>query len=256
MERAGLLPPPPPELHGVRLGTEYISILAQAQKMVGVATHDRLMNSVLPTMQIFPDMRHKIDPFALVDTYAEMLGVDPRIIATDVAQRSLAQERRVQAAQVATEQAATAAKAAKDASQTPMTGDTALARVMSSGAGAATGRDAAGGVTCRAINPAQRQSRGDRRGLTGDAGAQPGRARPAGPRGPPGHRRRRRDRRPAHGLRARHGERVGYAGRDAPAGHVTNLAGGSRGEGRHHRPAPDECADADRARGHASPGRE
>jgi hypothetical protein len=131
MDRAHLLPPPPPELHGVRLGTEYISILAQAQKMVGVATHDRLMNSVLPTVQVFPEMRHKIDPFALVDTYAEMLGVDPRIIiATDVAQQSLAQERRMQAAQVATEQAATAAKAAKDASQTPMTGDTALARVM------------------------------------------------------------------------------------------------------------------------------
>ena len=135
MERAGLLPPPPPELHGVRLGTEYISILAQAQKMVGVATHDRLMNSVLPTMQVFPDMRHKIDPFALVDTYAEMLGVDPRIIiATDVAQQSLAQERRAQAAQAATEQAATAAKAAKDASQTPMTGDTALARAMQAAA--------------------------------------------------------------------------------------------------------------------------
>jgi hypothetical protein len=45
METNGLLPPPPEELHGVKLKVEYISILATAQKLVGVAAQDRFLQS-------------------------------------------------------------------------------------------------------------------------------------------------------------------------------------------------------------------
>jgi len=38
---AGVLPPPPPELQGVNLSVEFVSILAQAQRSVGVAAVDR-----------------------------------------------------------------------------------------------------------------------------------------------------------------------------------------------------------------------
>ena len=135
MDTRGLLPPAPPQLHGVKLRVEYISILAQAQKLVGVGAQDRFLQSNLALVELFPDLRHKIDIFEVVNRYAEMLGVDPRIvIATELAQKALAQERQMQQAAAATAQAQGMAKAAKDAAQAPLTGDTMLNRIVAQAA--------------------------------------------------------------------------------------------------------------------------
>lgn len=147
MERAGLLPPAPEALHGVVLKVEYISILAQAQKLVGVVGQDRLLQSTQTLAQTFPEVVEKIDVFQVMDNYAEMLGTDPRIVRTnaEAAARMQAKQQAAQA-QAASDQALKVAQAAKAASQAPLTGDTALNQLVASasnpGASVPTGQTA------------------------------------------------------------------------------------------------------------------
>jgi len=133
MDAAGLFPPPPPELEGVILKPEYISILAQAQKLVGVVGQDRFLQSTLALAQEYPEVKFKIDMNRVVNDYGDMLGVDPRIIRSDEEADQLKQAAADAVQQQAqTEQLATAAKAAKDASAAPVTGDSVLNRLMTS----------------------------------------------------------------------------------------------------------------------------
>jgi hypothetical protein len=145
MMQAHFVPEPPGELRGVKLRVEYISVLAQAQKLVAVAAHDRFMQTVGGLVQLYPEARLKVDPMQTVDTYAEALGVDPRMVRpTKDAQQLQANEQQQQQQALAAEQAATMAKAAKDASQTPLTGDTALARLVASAGPVGAGAGAPG----------------------------------------------------------------------------------------------------------------
>jgi len=131
MDEAALLPPPPLEVQGVALKVEYISILSQAQKLVGVASQDRFLQTAANLMATFPHVKHKLNVFQAMDDYADMLGVDPRIvIATDAALAAVAGEQQALQAQAAAAQAQQLAAAAKDASQTPLTGDSALDRIV------------------------------------------------------------------------------------------------------------------------------
>lgn len=131
MLRAGLLPPPPPELEGVDLKVEYISILAQAQRMVGLGAVDRLYGFAGGVAQVDPSVLDKLDHDQAVDEYAEMLGVPPGIVRSDDAVAALRSQRaQAQRAQAAAENAPALAKTAKDLAETPVTGDTALTRVL------------------------------------------------------------------------------------------------------------------------------
>jgi hypothetical protein len=135
MDAAGLIPDPPEELQGVTLKVEYISILAQAQKLVGVAGQDRFVASVAPMMEPFPEVRHKINIFKIVDNYADMLDVDPRIVRTDDEANELLQaQAEAQQAQASAEQTALMARAAKDAAGAPMGQDSALDRIAGAAA--------------------------------------------------------------------------------------------------------------------------
>jgi hypothetical protein len=135
MDLAGLIPPPPEELQGVDLKVEYISILAQAQKLVGVVGQDRFMQSALSMVELFPSVRHKIKTNEVVDIYADLLGVDPKQIrSNDEADGLAAEEAKAQAAQAEAEQAKNMASAISQAGNTPMGGDTALSR-LADGAG-------------------------------------------------------------------------------------------------------------------------
>jgi hypothetical protein len=135
MLQAGLLPEPPEELVGVNVRPEYISILAQAQKLIGVVGQDRFMQSVGGMAELFPDVRYKVDTNRVVDNYGEMLGVDPRIIrSNDDANALINQERQAMQAQAEAEQAAKLAQAARNASQAPVSGDSVLQRIVSGAA--------------------------------------------------------------------------------------------------------------------------
>jgi len=149
-EKAGLFPPAPPELLGLNLKVEYISILSQAQKLLGVVGQDRMLQSVVTIAQTWPGARHKIDENMAVDLYGEMLGVDPRIIRSTEDALQLQKEEADAAQQSAqSDQTLKIAQAAKAASQSPLTGDSALAAIaQQSGQGAAP----AGGVADQQVH--------------------------------------------------------------------------------------------------------
>jgi GH25 family lysozyme M1 (1,4-beta-N-acetylmuramidase) len=114
------------------LKVEYISILAQAQKLVGVVGQDRFLQSAAMLAEQFPEVKFKIDTNRVINNYADMLGVDPSIVRSDEDADAM-REQAAQAVQqqAESEQMVNAAKAAKDASQAPLTGDSVLNRLVS-----------------------------------------------------------------------------------------------------------------------------
>lgn len=131
MDAAGMIPEPPEDVRGVNLKVEFISILAQAQKSVGVAAQDRFMQTILGVAEVFPEARNKINVNRYIDNTGTMLGVDPRIIRSDEeADAITAEQAQQQQAMAEAQQARELSQAAQAAGQTPMGGDTALARVV------------------------------------------------------------------------------------------------------------------------------
>jgi hypothetical protein len=118
MLRAGMIPPPPRELSNMPLIIQFVSILAQAQKLVGLGSMDRMLGTILNAASLVPQaasMLDKVDLDQYVDVYADTLGVDPTLIVADE-QVALIREERAQAqAQAQQVEAAPAlAAAAKD----------------------------------------------------------------------------------------------------------------------------------------------
>jgi hypothetical protein len=129
MLEAGILPPPPPELSGQNINTEFIGLLSQAQRQVSMGGVDRLIGAVasIAAAKQDPSVWDKIDTDKAVDKAANYLGVDPEIIRGDdeVAalreQRAQAMQRQAQA-----EAAAQAAETAKSLAGADMSTDNAL----------------------------------------------------------------------------------------------------------------------------------
>lgn len=82
MLRRGFIPEPPDELRGVKLRVEYVSLMASAQKMVGVGSLERLMGRVSEAANVSgqPDMMDKINTDEWVDELADALGAAPRVL--------------------------------------------------------------------------------------------------------------------------------------------------------------------------------
>jgi hypothetical protein len=120
---AGILPEPPPELQGMNLSVEFISVLAQAQRAVAAGGMDRLLSTVGQLAALKPEVLDKVDLDQAVDDYAAMYGVNPKIIVPD----TVVLETRAQRAQAqaAAEQAAAmpaVVDSAKTASEIDMNG--------------------------------------------------------------------------------------------------------------------------------------
>jgi len=113
----GVLPAPPDELQGADLNIEFISTLAQAQRAVAAGGVDRLLSTIgqVSAVPAWQQAADKVDIDQVIDDYAEMYGVNPKIIVPDdvVAQR---RAERAQAAQQA--QAAASAPQAVDSAKT------------------------------------------------------------------------------------------------------------------------------------------
>lgn len=132
MDRRGLIPPAPQELHGVNLKPQYTSIMAEAQKLVGATGLDRLSTTIVSLAPTFPEVRHKLDSLAVVDEYADLFSVNPKIIVdNDAAQKSIAAEQQMQQQQHSADLAAKFGGAAKDLAATPTGGQTALSSLIS-----------------------------------------------------------------------------------------------------------------------------
>lgn len=114
MLEARILPPPPPELDGVDLKVEFVSTLAQAQKMVGIGAIDSLIGRVAQLSAASQDIGvwDKVNKDESIDRWADMLGVDPSVIVGDD-KVAIVRDQRAQA--MAAQQAAAAAPAAAGA---------------------------------------------------------------------------------------------------------------------------------------------
>jgi hypothetical protein len=101
--RANILPQAPPELEGMELKVEFISVLAQAQRAVAAQGVDRLLGTVGNLAQLKPEVLDKIDFDQVVDDYGDMYGVNPKIVVPDnvVAQIRAQRAQAAQAAQTA-----------------------------------------------------------------------------------------------------------------------------------------------------------
>jgi hypothetical protein len=82
MLAAGILPPAPEELQGVELDVEFVSMLAQAQRAIGVNSIDRFVGGLGMVAQMRPEVLDKLNPDKWADAYADMLGVDPELIVS------------------------------------------------------------------------------------------------------------------------------------------------------------------------------
>lgn len=131
MNKAGMLPVPPEELEDIELRVEYVSVLAQAQRMVAVGGIERLAGFVGQMAQIFPSVRHKFDAEQAVDEYGDALGISPRIVRGDEEVQILKdQEAQAMQQQRAAEAAQQAASIGKDVSQIDMSEDNPIANLI------------------------------------------------------------------------------------------------------------------------------
>jgi hypothetical protein len=140
--RNGDLPPPPEELLGMELRVEYLSILAQAQKLVGTSAVERLASFVGNLAGVRPEVLDKVDFDEMVDAYGGMLGVPPQLIRPDEDVAELRQARAQAQAQAEQAQAmAASVQGAKVLSETDTGGDNALTRMLANmGGGVAPGQ--------------------------------------------------------------------------------------------------------------------
>lgn len=132
------LPPPPPELRGQDVKPQFISIVAQARKLLKTGGIEKLMSMVGGMVGVKPEVLDKVNTDKALEVYADALGVDPEIIndqdAVDAIRAQRAQEQQQQA-QLAKIQAM--AQGAATLSKADMSGDNALTRVANSLPGAA-----------------------------------------------------------------------------------------------------------------------
>jgi len=82
MADAGLIPEAPEEVQGMELTVEFVSILAQAQRQVGSNAIDRFMSNVAAVVEIKPEVLDKIDFDEWVDSMADMLGIETKMIVS------------------------------------------------------------------------------------------------------------------------------------------------------------------------------
>jgi hypothetical protein len=117
--RNGYLPPPPPELEGGELRIEYISMMAQAQKMLGTANIERVLGTLGNVAGVDASVLDNFDLDETMRVYADNMGVAPKIVRTKRqverirAQKALAaqQQQKAQAMASAAEGAAVLASA-------------------------------------------------------------------------------------------------------------------------------------------------
>lgn len=115
MARRGLLPPPPPEISGREISIQYISMLAEAQRVASTAAIERLFNMVGFVAGVNPDILDKVDFDEAIDQYADALGTSPKLLR---AAKQVAIIRAQRAQQAQAEKAAQVGLAATEGAKT------------------------------------------------------------------------------------------------------------------------------------------
>lgn len=101
MTRGGLLPPAPQAMTegGAEIEIEFVSILAQMQRLVGVGQIERTVSFVGNLAGATPDVLDKLDTDAIVDEYADRTGLPAHLIRSTADAKKIRAQRAEQAAQ-------------------------------------------------------------------------------------------------------------------------------------------------------------
>ncbi|HDK5277906.1 portal protein [Klebsiella pneumoniae] len=139
MARKNLLPPPPDVLQGMPLRIEYISVMAQAQKSIGLSSLSSTVGFIGQLAQAKPEALDKLDVDQAIDAFAEMSGISPTVI---VPQEQVEQVRQQRAQQQQQQQAMAMGMAAAQGAKTlseAQTADPSVLTALSNAAGAPAG---------------------------------------------------------------------------------------------------------------------
>ncbi len=139
MARKNLLPPPPDVLQGMPLRIEYISVMAQSQKSIGLSSLSSTVGFIGQLAQAKPEALDKLNVDQAIDAFAEMSGVSPTVI---VPQEQVEQVREQRAQQQQQQQMVAMGMAAAQGAKTlseAQTADPSVLTALSNAAGAPAG---------------------------------------------------------------------------------------------------------------------
>lgn len=123
MARRGLFPEPPPEIAGMAVNVQYISMLAEAQRAVSTAGIERLFQLVGNLVGVNPEVLDTIDWDKGIEVYADRLNVEPEIIRSiQQIMEIRAKKAQQQAAQAAAQASMEMVNAGKTLSETQVGG--------------------------------------------------------------------------------------------------------------------------------------
>lgn len=139
LDRGGVFPPVPPDIAEVlaqeEVKIEYISPLAQAQKMSGLVNIEQAISFVMQMAQVWPDAIKCVDPLNTVNKYLEMLGAPAKMRRPEEEVQAMIQQEQQAIQQAQQEQQAAQmaqalpgiTQAAKNATEAANDGNPALA---------------------------------------------------------------------------------------------------------------------------------
>lgn len=134
LERNNLLPEPPEELQGMEIQVEYISLLAQAQKMVGTTAIEQTVAFIGDMATVKPEALYKLNVDEAINQYSDMVGSPPSIVVPDdIAEANRQADLEAAQQQQQQEQMQQAIEGAKTLSETDTGDNNALAALMGEG---------------------------------------------------------------------------------------------------------------------------
>lgn len=93
MERGRMLPPAPPALRDAEIKVEFVSILTQMQRLVGIGQIERSVSFVGNLAGAFPEAADKINIDETIDEYAQRAGTPSKIIRSTAEANKIRQAR-------------------------------------------------------------------------------------------------------------------------------------------------------------------
>lgn len=122
MASLDMLPPAPPELSGLGVRVEFVSLLAQAQKIVSTGAVSQFVGFVGQTARAWPEALDAVDIDNVTTRYGEYLGVESSVIRSVEERMEIRQQRaQAQAAAMQREEASQAMQAVQGVADTAHT---------------------------------------------------------------------------------------------------------------------------------------
>jgi hypothetical protein len=137
MSRAGILPPPPPNIQGQQINIEYISMLFTAQLAAATSGIERTLQLAGGLVGVTPEVMDNIDTDFAIAEYSNLMNNNPRLIRNPDQVKQMRQQRQEQMqAQQQAQQAEMANKlaaGAKTLSETDVGGGANALQAMAGG---------------------------------------------------------------------------------------------------------------------------